>query len=386
VAYKEGHFSELKVPLTWTVALALVVAAVVAVALLLSDRRETVQTSAYGASRAVTDMIGQPATSALAAPGRWAGAGGDFLRGYLFAAAENRRLRQEVQELRQWRDVAVALQDTNARYKALLGFRTEPPIPMVAARVVLDARGPFSNTRLADAGRERRVQVGNPVMSDRGLVGRVIGVTRGASRVLLLTDVASRTPVLVDRTDARAVLTGDGSNTPRLDYLRGQAPVKDGDRILTSGDGGMFPRGLPIGTAVKGLDGVWRVRLDADQSSIDVVRILLFQDFSQLVDLKDLGTLHVPPAGALGVPGVPGATVTIPAPAAAPPAGAGAPVLSPSRPAQKAAPRPAAPAAPAERVYARPPPAAAPAPAAAPPAAPAAAPASPAQSPPGAAQ
>lgn len=351
--HKDGHFSDLKVPLTWTVGLALVVAVIVAVALLLSDRRETLQSSAYGASRAVTDMVGQPAASALASPGRWADSGASFLRSYFFAAAENRRLRKELEEMRQWRDVAVALQDTNARYKALLGFKTDPPIPMVAARVVLDARGPFSNTRLADAGRETGVQVGNPVMSDRGLVGRVIGVTRGASRILLLTDVASRTPVLVDRTDARAILTGDGSNAPRLEYLRGQAPVKQGDRILTSGDGGMFPRGLPVGTAVKGLDGVWRVRLGADQSAMDYVRILMFKDFSQLVDLKDLNRLDLPTVGQ-----PPGQAVSTP-PAAPGAAAPNAAALPPRPPAT----RPAQPVASATAAVSRP---ATPAPAAAP--------------------
>ncbi len=362
MAYRDGHFQDLKVPLTWTVGLALVVAAVIAVAILLSDRRETLQASAYGASRAVSDMVEQPAGQVVAAPGRWSSQAATFLGGYFFAASENRRLRAEVQELRQWRDVSIALADTNARYKALLGFRTDPPIPMVAARVVLDARGPFSNTRLADAGVERGVVVGNPVMNDRGLVGRIVGVTRGASRVLLLTDVASRTPVLVDRTDARAILSGDGSHTPRLDYMRGQEPVKNGDRILSSGDGGMFPRGLPIGTAVKGLDGVWRVRLDADQASIDYVRVLMFKDFSQLVDLKALAEPHLPPAGPVG----PSQTVTVPAPAAAP--AAPAPAKTASRPAA----RPAAPAPPAgERAYKRPsdlPPAPPPAAAAPPPA------------------
>jgi rod shape-determining protein MreC len=103
-----------------------------------------------------------------------------------------------------------------------------------------------------------------------------------------LTDVASRTPVLVDRTDARAIMTGDASSTPKLEYLRGADPIKEGDRILTSGDGGMIPRGLPVGTAVKGLDGAWRVRLDADESGIDFVRILLFKDFSGLVSQQEL--------------------------------------------------------------------------------------------------
>jgi rod shape-determining protein MreC len=298
LAYRDGHFQDLKVPLTWTVAVAVVVAGVVAVALLLSDRRETVQASASGAARAVADMVDMPAGEALAAPGRIASEASDYLKDYFFAASQNRRLRQQLAELQRAQDDAAALRNINERYKALLGFKTDPPVPMAAARVVLDARGPFADTRLADAGKERGVEVGNPVMSDRGLVGRIIGVTRGASRILLLTDVASRTPVLIDRTDARAILTGDSSAAPKLDYLRGRDPTKVGDRVLTSGDGGMFPRGLPVGTVVKGLDGVWRVQLDADAASIDFVRILLFKDFAQLVDQKELSALPLPPAAA----------------------------------------------------------------------------------------
>jgi rod shape-determining protein MreC len=315
VAYRDGHFQDLKVPLTWTVAVAVAVAAVIAIALLLSDRRETLQASAYGAARTVMDTVNAPVGEALSAPGRAAGEVSDYLRDYFFAASENRRLRQQVAQMQGLRDEVAALRNVNARYEALLGFRTEPPVPMVAARVVLDTRGPFSETRLADAGRERGVQVGNPVMNERGLVGRVIGVTRGASRILLLTDVASRTPVLIDRTDARAIMTGDSSSAPKLEYLRGQNPVKEGDRVLTSGDEGLSPRGLPVGTVVKGLDGTWRVQLDADASSIDFVRILLFTDFSKLVDQKDVSALPLP-AGAPVPPSLQSVTMTAPSDAA----------------------------------------------------------------------
>ena len=296
MSYRDGHFQDLKVPLTWTVGVAVVVAVIAAIALLLSDRRETLQSGAMGVARAAADMVRLAGgAKAVSAPGRWTGQAAQYVRDYFGAVSENRRLRAENAELRQWKATAVALEDTNARYRALLGFKTNPPIPMAAARVVLDSRGPFADTRLADAGKERGVEVGNPVMSERGLVGRIIGVTQGASRILLVTDVASRTPVMDDRTDARAVLTGDASATPKLEYLRGADPLKDGDRILTSGDGGMIPRGLPIGTAVKGLDGQWRVRLDADQSSIDFVRILLFKDFSVLASQQELAAARPSP-------------------------------------------------------------------------------------------
>lgn len=293
--FREGPLGDLKVPLTWTAAVALIVAVVIAVAFLLADRRETLQDHAYGVTRQTVDTVAKPVSGVIAAPGRWTGLGLDFVRSYFFTASENRRLKAEIAELRQWRDRALALQDTNDRYKSLLGLKTDPPIPMASARVVSDSRGPFANTRLADAGSEKGVLVGNPVLNERGLVGRIVGVSRGVSRVLLLTDIASRTPVMIDRTNARAILTGDGGPNPKLEYLRGVDPIQQGDRVVTSGDGGVVPRGLPVGAAVKGLDGRWRVVLFADDAAIDFVRILLFKDFAQLADEKQLQTRSLPP-------------------------------------------------------------------------------------------
>jgi rod shape-determining protein MreC len=300
VSLRDSPLGELKVPLTWTAAVALIVAAVVAIAVLVSDRREALQAEAYGATRGVADQILTPVGDALSAPGRWTGAGIDTVRGYFFAVSENRRLKAQLKEMDQWRAVAFALRNENNRFRTLLGLKTDPPIPMVAARVVTDSRGPFAETRLANAGREKGVKVGNPVMSENGLVGLIIGVTNGASRVLLLTDTASKVPVMIDRTNARAILTGDGGPNPKLAYLRGMDPVKQGDRVMTSGDGGLLPRGLPVGTAVKGLDGRWRVVLASDRTAIDFVRILLFQDFAQLANQKELAERSVPPPTAGG--------------------------------------------------------------------------------------
>jgi rod shape-determining protein MreC len=109
-----------------------------------------------------------------------------------------------------------------------------------------------------------------------------------------LKDVSSRTPVMIARSNARAILTGDGGDNPRLDNLRGPDPVKQGDRVLTSGDGGIYPRGLPVGRAVKGLDGRWRVALDSDTTALDWVRIIQFKDFSQLTDDKALNSGVMP--------------------------------------------------------------------------------------------
>ena len=204
-------------------------------------------------------------------------------------------MRQQLAAGQALRTENVALREVNARFRALLGVNTDPPLPRVFARTVLDARGPFANTRIADAGAARGVIEGNPVMSENGLVGRVTGVAARVSRIMLLTDVESRTPVLIGRTNGRAILSGDGGPNPKLAYLRTHDPIKAGDRVLTSGDGGVLPRGLPVGVAIKALDGGWRVALDSDAAPIDFVQILLFSDFSQLIPAKALEPAVLPP-------------------------------------------------------------------------------------------
>jgi rod shape-determining protein MreC len=292
VAFRDSPFQALKAPLTWAAAATAVVVGVVALGLLLTDHRGS--GSGYGAARGEFDEVVEPVTNVLSAPVRWISGAGEFSGGYFFAVSQNRELRKQVAEMQRWRDAAIALKNLNLRYESLLKLRTEPPIPMVSARVVSDARGPFSEARLADAGSAAGVKVGNPAMSEDGVVGRIIGVTKTASRILLLTDVESRTPVLIDRTNARAILTGDGGPNPKLEFVRGLNSVKDGDMVLTSGDGGLYPRGLPVGVAARDYRGVWRVRLYSDRAAIDFVRILVFDDFSQMVSQAQLADSAMP--------------------------------------------------------------------------------------------
>jgi len=287
VAFRDGPFENLKVPLAWTAAVMVVGGIVAAVMLLLADRPQPAADDLEPA-RAAFDSVAGTTGGVLAAPVRWGGDAVDYVKGYFFAVSENRRLRRELAEMSAWRDDALALKNLNARYEQLLGLQTEPPIAMTAGRAITDARGPFARSRLLSVGAGKGVRVGNPVLSEHGLVGRISGVSGAHSRMVLLTDVASRIPVMVERTDARAMLTGDGSRSPRLDYVRGQGSVQEGDRILTSGDGGGFPRGLPVGVVAKGVDGSWRVKLYSDRTAIDYVRVLLFQDFSQLADQNAL--------------------------------------------------------------------------------------------------
>ena len=305
MAFRDGPFENLKVPLVWTAAVVVVAAIVASILLLLNDHRATEGQAGYGAVRSSADAVAGPVGGVFAAPVRWAGAASDYVGGYFFAVSENRRLKAQLADFQQQRDQVIALRNVNARYEAMLGVRTEPPVPMATARSISESRGPFNRARLLDVGSGKGVRVGNPVINEHGLVGRIIGTSPRVSRMLHLTDVASQTPVLIARSDARAILKGDGSGNPRLEFVRGVGSIEVGDRVLTSGDGGGFPRGLPIGVAAKGIDGSWRVKLFSDRGAIDYVRVMLFQDFGQLLESDDL---NAPPLAGLSAAPPPSAT------------------------------------------------------------------------------
>ena len=356
MSLRDGPLGDIRVPLTWSAAAALVIAVIIAAALLLGSRRETMKAQAYDTAQHAVDAVAAPVGGVVSAPVRWSHDGLDGIRGYFFAVSENRSLRTRLAAAQTWRDRAEALEVENQRYRAMLGVRTDPPLPQVFARTVSDARGPFANTRLADVGADRGVVEGNPVLSERGVIGRIVGVSDHVSRILMLTDVESRTPVLIVRTNGRAILTGDGGPSPKLDYPRGAA-MRVGDRVLTSGDGGVFPSGLPIGTVVKDYQGDWRVALDSDASPIDDVQILLFKDFSQLVNEAALAPRTLPTAmteerrqSILGPGATPAARPGTQPTAARP----GAPAAAPAPAARAAQPRPPGAAAQAAAGSARP--------------------------------
>ena len=310
MSLRDGPLGEIKPPLIWLAVAALVVAAGVALGLFVTDNTRR---SAFAGIRRSADSVTAPVGAVLSVPVHAAGDGVGMIRAYILAGSQNRQLRTDLAAALSWRDEALSLRQENARLRTLLGVATRPPLPMVAADTVLDARGPFSNSRLADAGAEQGIVEGNPVLSEHGLVGRIVGVGAHASRIMLLTDVDSRTPVMIPRTNGRAILAGDGGAAPALSYLRTHDALRVGDRVLTSGDGGVVPRGLAVGSIVKGLDGAWRVSLDADAAPIDFVRILLFKDFSQIATSADLAP-GVLPSTNTDAPEAPPPTAAKPAP------------------------------------------------------------------------
>ncbi len=120
------------------------------------------------------------------------------------------------------------------------------------------------------------VAKGQAVMTERGLIGHVVNAGTQSARVLLLTDVSSRIPVRLERANVKAILAGDGTASPYLDYLPRGALLVAGDRVVTASDGGVFPPGLPVGIVGEG-GGIPRVTPFTDERRADFVRIIRYE-------------------------------------------------------------------------------------------------------------
>lgn len=189
--------------------------------------------------------------------------------------AENERLREANARLLQWQEVARRLESENQQLRGLMNVTPEPTVSYVSARIIADSGGAFVRSVLVNAGSRSGAAKGQAAIMDHGLVGRVVEAGERASRVLLLTDLNSRIPVLLETSRERAVLAGDNGPRPRLLYLPSRRePAKPGERVVTSGHGGVFPPGIPIGQTVAGEDGAVRVALYADFDRLEFLRLV----------------------------------------------------------------------------------------------------------------
>lgn len=201
---------------------------------------------------------------------------------FLNVYEQNKALRREIQALRAWREAARLLEEENAQLRALNNVRLARRISFVTGDVFADSGGPFRHAALVNVGRRDEIKDGAAAMDGAGLVGRVVGVGERASRLLLLTDYSSRVPVIVQPGARRAVLVGDGSGQPRLDFLEEIEQVEPGDLIETSGDGGVFPPDLPVGNVVISPNGTRRANLFADYGQLEFVRLLRYEPDTEI--------------------------------------------------------------------------------------------------------
>ena len=161
--------------------------------------------------------------------------------------ALRRRLTALAEENRQFREALLAAE----RHRLIGEMRDTLPQPMIPASVIGADSSSWFRTVLLDRGGRDGIKKGMAVVTPEGAVGYVVATSSRASKVLLVTDSASAVDVMVERSRARGIVEGESESRCRLKYLVHGEDVKVGDLLLSSGIGGIFPKGLPVGKVVE---------------------------------------------------------------------------------------------------------------------------------------
>ncbi len=263
---------------TWRIArrnsapLPLVIAAVLSVLLIIAGRMhllpvERIRAALTDRSAPVLRALNVPVLAAT----RWASGVGHFFDVY----SENQRLHEENARLLQWRNAALTLQGRLKHYQLLLKAVPDISYTTVTAGVIARSSQPFLETLVLGAGKQDGVKTGQAVVDARGLLGRIYAVGEHTSWVILLDDLSSRVPVVVRPGNIQAILAGTSAGAPNLEALPQNHRLKNGAEVVTSGDGGLLPAGLPVGLLTLSGSGA-KVSLYEDPLAADDVRIVDF--------------------------------------------------------------------------------------------------------------
>ena len=215
-------------------------------------------------------------------------------RSYTRIYQQNQELRRELQQMKAWKEAALQREQENARLLDLNNVRLDPKFTKITGVVLADSGSPFRQTVLLNVGRRDGIVDGWAAIDGIGLVGRIAGVGERTSRVILLTDTASRIAVSIESNGQRAMIVGDNTSRPPLEFLEAPETVRPGDRVVTSGDGGVFPSGLLVGQVTQTLSGRLRVRLAADMQRLEFLRVVRHQPRELISTAGDLVGVQLP--------------------------------------------------------------------------------------------
>ena len=195
-------------------------------------------------------------------------------RSYTRIYQQNKDLRRELQQMKAWKEAALQREQENARLLDLNNVRLDPKFTKITGVVLADSGSPFRQTVLLNIGKRDGIVDGWAAIDGIGLVGRIAGVGERTSRVILLGDTSSRVAVTIESNGQTALVVGDNTSQPPIEFLENPETVRPGDRVMTSGDGGVFPSGILVGQVTQTQSGRLRVRLAADMQRLEFLRVI----------------------------------------------------------------------------------------------------------------
>lgn len=199
---------------------------------------------------------------------------------------DNLELRAENKQMLMLQNKVRSLEVENQLLGRLLNYIPPAEASFISAKIIAESSDNFTHILFVYIGNEA-VRKGQIVLGEESVIGRVDKVSGKYAKVILITDINSKIPVVVERTRARGILSGNNTEMPDLIFTRSTADIQEGDIIVTSGVGGMFPAGLPVGFISRIQGNEIKVETIADISRTEYVRIV---DYG--LSIKDKKTLE----------------------------------------------------------------------------------------------
>ena len=195
-----------------------------------------------------------------------------FITNHINVYKNYTELKKENNELKNKISNSDFLELENTQLRKLIEEQVTSESNFVSARVLLDKQSPYLNSFIINIGSNKNIKNGMAVLHGKNFVGRIVDVNFFSSRVLLVSDLNSKIPIISEPSSNHAILSGHGKDRPTLEYLPENHSVKNGDKIYTSGKEGIFSPGIPVG-AVQIKDNIVEIVLFSDLSQISFVNV-----------------------------------------------------------------------------------------------------------------
>lgn len=224
-------------------------------------------------SSLATDIF-SPIVELLAIPAKMVSGTLNYFYDFKDIRAENKKLREENRNLVIKSSRAASLEVENRLLAKLLNYIPPKDAEYSTAKVVAEEGNAFSRALIVYTAGNDKVKKGQIALSDNGVIGRVEKVGSAYSKILMITDINSKIPVVIERTRTRGILSGNNTSNPKLIFTPLEAEIAIGDKVVTSGVAGVFPSGLPVGKIISTDKNNIQIKTFSNLDKIEYVRLV----------------------------------------------------------------------------------------------------------------
>lgn len=232
----------------------------------------------------VANEILTPVMDVLVLPAELMLSGYNYLRSLQKIDIENKNLRADNRRLTIANSQNKALETENHLLSQMLNYAVPPEVEFITAKVVAEEGDAFAHAITVYIGNNSKITKGQVVIGDKGIVGRVEKVGRNYAKIFLINDINSKIPVMIEKSRVRGILSGENSLLPKMIFIPLETEIIEGDIVVTSGIGGIFPSGMRVGEVVSSGKGAVQVKPFNDLNRLEYVQIVNYP----MPDLEEL--------------------------------------------------------------------------------------------------